>query len=182
MNEIPNKIAWKISVPIFHNYIILKQLALALGIPFGLLALFLLVIKAYNGFLLMAILFLATYVFIRIVWGGNYHVGFELNANGMHTYTMKQQAKQNRIINGATVLLGFISGKPTVAGAGFLAQSKQDITIPWRNIKKVTYLPKKHTVMIKSGFTETIAIFCTKENYADVEVYIRSRMQEQEFK
>ena len=36
--------------------------------------------------------------------------------------------------------------------------------------------------MIKSGFTETIAIFCTKENYADVEVYIRSRMQEQEFK
>jgi len=75
-----------------------------------------------------------------------------------------------------TITAGFLSGNFSAAGAGFLAQSKQDVFIRWRNIKKVKYLPASNTVMLRGGLTENIAVFCTPENYADVETYIRSSL------
>ncbi|NEW81541.1 MAG: hypothetical protein GZ094_04145 [Mariniphaga sp.] len=173
------KIAWTIRVPILRNAVILKQLAIAIGIPFGLLLIFLLIIKAYYGVGLIALLFLLTYLFINIVWGGKYDVGFELDKTGIRSFTLENQAKKNSILNAITVVAGLLSGKPAVAGAGFLAQSRQDIMMRWRNIKKVSCYPQKHTVIIRGGLTESIAVFCTKDNYHDVDAYIRSRLRGQ---
>ena len=78
MSEIPENIAWSIRVPIFRNPIIMKQLGFAIGIPFGLLILILIIAKAFYAIALIAVLFLFTYLFILAVWGGNYDVGFEL--------------------------------------------------------------------------------------------------------
>jgi len=129
--------------------------------------------------MLVAVLFLLTFLFIQLVWGGKYNVGFELNSNGIRNYTLEDQAKKNRIINSLAVVLGLLSGKPAVAGAGMLANSRQDVLLKWKNIKKVKYLPNKHIVMIKGGFTENIAVFCTKDNYSVVEAFIRSKLEKQ---
>jgi hypothetical protein len=48
MNTVENdteKIEWSIDVPIFKNLVILKQLGIAIGIPFGLLLIFFFVIS-----------------------------------------------------------------------------------------------------------------------------------------
>jgi len=173
-NETVGQLEWTISVPILRNSVILKQLGIAIGIPFGILLLFLLSVQAFYGVALIAILFLLTYLFIRIVWGGNYEVGFELDKTGIRNYTMKKQARKNRIINTLAVVLGLFSGKPAVAGAGILAQSRQEVSMKWKNIKKVKYLPQKQAVILKGGFTENIAVFCTPMNYAEVEAFIKS--------
>lgn len=178
MPEILDKIEWEISIPIFRNSIVLKQLGLAIGIPFGMLAVFLLIIKAYYGLILIAILLLATFLFIRVVWGGNYCVAYNLNNEGIHTFTMRSQAKRNQILNAITVVLGFFNNKPAVVGAGFLAQSRQDIMIRWRNIKKVSYYPHKHTIMIRGTHIENIAVFCNEDNYNDVINYIDFKCRE----
>ncbi len=167
-------IEWTIRVPILRNSIIIKQLGLAIGIPFGLLIVFLLCVKAFYGVGLILVLFLLTYIFIRIVWGGKYDAGFELNRSGIRNYTQDRQANKNRIINAITIVTGFLAGKPAVAGAGMLAQSRQDVMIRWKNIKKVNFYPAKNTIMVKGGFTENIAVFCTPENYPEVEAFIRS--------
>src|SRR5665647_442569 len=177
-NETVGQLEWTISVPILRNSIILKQLGIAIGIPFGILLLFLLSVQAFYGVGLIAILFLLTYLFIRIVWGGNYEVGFELDKTGIRNYTMKKQARKNRIINTLAVVLGLFSGKPAVAGAGILAQSRQEVSMKWKNIKKVKYLPQKQAVLLKGGFTENIAVFCTQMNYAEVEAFIKSVLRE----
>jgi hypothetical protein len=39
MGVMMEKIQWQISVPIFRNTVILRQLGIAIGIPFGLIAL-----------------------------------------------------------------------------------------------------------------------------------------------
>ena len=171
-----DKIEWTISVPILRNSIILKQLGIAIGIPFGILIIFLIIWKAIYAIILIAALFLLTYLFIRILWGGNYNIGFVLDKTGLRSYTQAKQAKQNLIVNTLTVLLGFLSGKPGIAGAGILAHSKQDVFIRWRNIKKVKYLPGKNCVMLRGGPTENIAVFCTHENYTYVEAFIRSSL------
>jgi len=176
MNQVADKLEWTLSVPILRNSIILKQLGIAIGIPFGILIIFLIFWKATYALILISALFLLTYLFIRIIWGGNYNVGFELDKTGIRNYTLAKQAKQNRVVNLLTIIAGFFSGNLSAAGAGFLAQSKQDVFIRWRNIKKVKYLPASSTIMLRGGLTENIAVFCTPENYADVETYIRSSL------
>lgn len=176
------RIEWSINVPIFRNTTILKQLGIAIGIPFGILILFLLLAtKGSKDILyalgLIAALFLFTYLLIRILWGGRYEVSFILDSKGIRCYTQKGQASKNRVLNALTVILGVLSGKPAAAGAGILAQSRQDILIKWHNIRKVRYHPKGLVITVRSGFAEQIAVFCTMENYEEVEAFIISKMQ-----
>ena len=180
MTKITENIAWSIRVPIFRNPIILKQLGIAIGVPFGLLILFLIIVKAIYALVIIATLFLLTYLFIFVVWGGKYDVGFELNKVGIHNFTLKSQAKKNLITNTATVLLGLLSGKPSVSGAGVLAQSRQNILIKWSSIRKVRFLPEKNMVMIRAGFAENIALFCTSENYTAVGYLIRTKLKDKD--
>lgn len=179
MNKAVDKIEWTISVPIFRNPIILKQLGIAIGIPFGVLILFLIISKAIYALVLIAVFFLLTYLFILVVWGGKYDVGFELDKTGIRNYTLKNQAKKNRIINTVAVVFGLSSGKPALAGAGMLAQSRQDVLIKWISIKKVKFYPQRQTVMIRAGFAENIAVFCTPANYSEVASFIQNRLKEE---
>ena len=174
-----DKIEWKIQVPIFSNSTILKQLGIAIGIPFGLLLIFLLYIKAFFGVVLIALLFLLTFLFIFLIWGGKYEVGFELNKKGIRSFTLEKQAKTNRILNTITIVAGFFARKPTIAGAGILAQSRQNTTIKWKNIKKIKPIPEKKTIMINGGFLENIAVFCTTENYNEVNLFIQSHFRDE---
>ena len=172
-----DKIVWEIRVPMLRNSVILKQLGIAIGIPFGLLIIFLLIIKAFYGVVLIALLFLLTYLFIIIFWKGKYDVGFKLDKTGIRSFTLPNQAKKNRILNAITVIAGLLSGKPAVAGAGLLAQSQQNVLIKWKRIKKVKYLPRKQVIMIKAGFAENLALFCKIDNYDEVEKFVRLRFR-----
>lgn len=178
MNKTAVNIEWTIRVSIFRNPIIIKQLAIAIGIPFGLLIIFLFFIKAYYALVIIALLLLFTYLFILLVWGGKYDVGFKLNNKGIHNYTLKKQAKKNLITNTITVILGLFTGSPTVAGAGMLAQSRQHVLIKWSNIRKVKFSPKSHTILIKGNIAENMALFCTPENYNEVVHHIQVILKE----
>jgi hypothetical protein len=175
---------WEIDVPIFRGRIILSQLALAIGLPFGLLGIILIIstggkiLNIYGLYAagLVGTLFLLTYIFIMIVYKGKYAAGFVIDDKGIICYTQKRQAKYNRIINGLTVVLGLLSGKPAAAGAGLLAQSRQSVLIKWKNIQKVKLYPKTKTIMVSGGFTEKIAVYCTAENYSEVESLIKSKV------
>ena len=168
---------WATSVPIFRHPVIVRQLCLAIGIPFGVLVVVLcLLADDWHSLVyplgLIATLFFLTWVFIMLVWKGRYEVECCLNSSGVRCRTQREQARKNRIINGLTVVLGLLSGKPGVAGAGMLAQSRQDQTIRWKRIRKVQRYPRIHTIVVHGGFAEHLALFCTEENYQDVEALV----------
>lgn len=101
----PIKFCWEIDVPIFKNNVILKDLGIALGIPFGLL-----------------------------------------------------------------------SGRPSTAGAGILAQSRQSVLVKWKSIRKVKIYPSSKSIVIKGGFAEKIALFCSDDNFEYVKYIILSKV------
>jgi hypothetical protein len=182
-NSSTEKYEWTASVPIFQNSTILGQLAIAIGIPFGLLFIFLFIVSfgenriyAFYALGVIAALFILTYLLILVLYGGKYDVGFVIDSQGILCYTQSHQAKTNRIVNGLTVVLGLLSSKPAAAGAGMLAGTKQSIFLKWNNIKKVKYSPKQHVIMLRSSLTESIALFCTEENYHTVEEIIKGKM------
>lgn len=114
------KIHWQISVPIFKNTVIMKQLGLAIGIPFGLVALVIgfasgkSVYVLYGLGLIGALLFF-TWLFIMAVYRGSYETEFVLDDKGALCRTQAKQANKNRIVNALTVVLGLLSGKPAAA-------------------------------------------------------------------
>jgi hypothetical protein len=176
------RVEWSIQVPVFRNPIILRQLALAVGIPFGLIFVIMLASGASIADLrypaiLIGLLFFLTWLFLRIVWGGKYDAEFVVDNKGVRCRTAARQAKQNRIINGLTVVLGLLSGKPAAAGAGILAQSRQDVLVKWGSIKRIKELPRSHTIMVYGGFAQNIAVFCTPENYQQIREHIASKVR-----
>lgn len=182
MSGAHERIEWCIHVPIFRNTVILKQLGLAVGIPFGLLIIILVVVSGKSVYtlyalgLLIALLFL-TWLFIMAVYGGKYEAEFELDEKGVLCRTQAKQAKKDKVVNALTVFLGLLSGKPGVAGAGILAQSRQQVSIQWSRVRSVKYKPRQKTILLRGGFSENIALFCTQENYPEVEQLIMSKTQ-----
>lgn len=177
-----NTISWQNSVPIFKNSVILKQLSFAIGIPFGLVALIIgltsgkSIYTVYAFGLLGALLFF-TWIFILLVYRGRYEAEFVLDENGVLCRTQAKQQKINRTVNALTVVLGLLSGKPGVAGAGMLAQSKQEAYLQWKSITKVKCDSRRQVIFLWSGRMEQIALFCTPDNYAEVEQFVLEKTQ-----
>lgn len=172
------KIQWQISVPIFRNTVILKQLGLAIGIPFGLVALVIVLVSGRSLDTLYALGFIAallilTWLFVMAAYRGKYEAEFVLDKKGALCRTQARQARKNRIINIFAVIFGLLSGRPAAAGAGILAQSRQEVSLRWNRVTRVKYKPKSHTILLQGGWTENIALFCADENYEQVEVFVR---------
>ncbi len=168
------KIQWQICVPIFRNTVILKQLGITIGIPFGLVALVIGISSGKSVYSLYALgliglLIFLTWLFIMAVYRGKYEAEFVLDDKGVLCRTQAKQAKKNRIVNTMIVALGLLSDKPTAAGAGMLAQSRQEVFLRWKRITKVKYKPKSNTILLRGGWTENIALFCAAENYSQIE-------------
>lgn len=173
MRDLSAPIRWQISVPIFGNPLIFKQLGLAVGIPFGLLAVVLAVAAGQSVYGLYALGLVAallglTWLFVTVFYKGVYDAEFLLDNRGALCRTQARQAKKNRALNALTVILGLFSRNPTAAGAGMLAQSRQEVFVRWGSVKKVKYIPKSRTILLKAGMGESVALFCTQENYPQV--------------
>lgn len=180
MAVINGKTEWKISVPIFRDPVIVKQLGIAVGIPFGLVALVIGLASGRSvytlyGLGLIGVLLLFTWLFIMAVYRGKYEVEFILDDKGARCRTQEKQAKKNRIVNALTVLLGLLSGKPAAMGAGIVAQSRQEVFLKWSRVRKVKYKPRSRTILLRGGWTEQIALFCTRDNYCDIERAVQYR-------
>jgi hypothetical protein len=178
MGDIQEAVCWEVNVPIFKNTVILKQLGLAVGIPFGLVALVIVLVSGRSRDTLYALGFIAallilTWLFVMAAYRGKYEVEFVLDGKGVLCRTQAKQARKNRIVNTLTVMLSLISGKTAAAGAGMLAQSRQEVSLRWNRITKVKYKPKSRTILLRGGWTEQIALFCTGENYEQVESFVR---------
>lgn len=175
-------IQWRISVPIFRNKVILKQLGLACGLPFGTVAIILVLTSGRSRDTLYALglivaLLVLSWAFVMVVYGGKYEVEFILDGKGVLCRTQDKQAKKNKIVNTLTVVFGLLSGKPAVAGAGILAGARQSTYLRWDRITKASYQPVRRTILLRGGWTENIGIFCTKDNYSLVEKFISSKLK-----
>jgi hypothetical protein len=181
--KVIDRLQWEFYVPIFRNRYILKGLALAVGLPFGIvIALIIITAKgdifgtdAKYALGLIVLLFLLTFLLIMIIYGGKYAPGFIVDETGITNYTQARQVKRNRVINGLLIALGAISGNPTAVGTGMTAQSRQVVRLRWKSVQKVKYDLQRHTILVRGGFSEKIAVFCTPENYAQVAAFVRHK-------
>ena len=167
-----DELRWEMRVPIFKNSLILKQMGVAIGIPFGTLILFLFIIKAWYALVLIGLTILLTLLIILLLFHGTYDVRYVINRQGVSCHTQNKQKKLVRRLAFITFFLGLLKTNPTSAGVALLSASGTDIHIAWNRIGKVKYMEQTKTIRLYGGYGESITLFCTKENYIDVKRHI----------
>ena len=177
LKNIPGTISWSIAIPLFRG-VVFRQLGLAIGIPFGILIIILLIIarsdpNAFYGLGLIIALLFFTWLFLMVVYRGKYDAEFILDEKGALYQTEVKQAKKNRIVNSLAVLLGLFTGKPVAIGAGMLAGSRQKVFLRWDCLTE-SVQTKSYTILLRAGLTNNIGLLC-QDNYYPVEQFVRHK-------
>lgn len=173
------EISWEASIHLYRDKTILKQLGIAVGIPFGIVIIFLLWAASgsddptrFYGIYMIGLLFVVTIIFLSVVYQNRMHVRYILTQKHITMMMSAKQAKKNKRVNNATMLAGLVTMNPTAMGAGMLASSRQQQTMKLINIQSMKLDDRKHRILIKDSFYEFI-VQCTAQNYQDVKNFIQ---------
>lgn len=159
---------WSICIPLLKNRVIRNQLSLAIGIPFGILCIVLLVVQAYSGLAMVGVALVLGFLLVLLIFRGTYDVEFTLDDKGITCETQSRQKKRVRRMATATTVMGVFAGNPTTVAAGLMAGARTKERLLWKRIRKVKYLDRQRAIMLSAGFGESIAVFCTEKNYKQV--------------
>lgn len=190
-----HKLEWEITVPLLANKHILKQLFWIFQIAVGFVLILLFLIQALDPytkitldfvkflgqlyFILLAILSVCLVLGYLIIMGARYDFIFTLDSNGVMERPGRKQGRKNLITNTMLIIAGLFSRNPGLAGAGMIAQSRQENYISWQDINKMEVDPRSRTIILKRNRRPLMMVFCTKENFEEVKDRIKSYFEGQ---
>jgi hypothetical protein len=161
-------ISWHSEVSIFNDNTILKQLGIAIGIPFGVLLIFLVAIQAWYGVLLVAATLFLGFIFVLLVYGGKYSVDYVVDDRGIRMESDEDHKNKAKTIGILTFLAGIFSKSPTVSGAGLLSTFNDDKSMAWEEIKDIQYNNSKNLIVVKGSPGDKLYLFCPPELYGTI--------------
>ena len=129
-------IHYSIRINPFNQKIIIIQLLMAIGIPFGLLIVFLIIVNAWEALLFIGLFILLSILLVYLLYG-NYSLSYTINKDGILCEPDSKQYRKNKLLNNLTLFMGLFSKNVTVSGIGMLAKSNQRQFYIWKSIKKI---------------------------------------------
>lgn len=177
-------LTWERRVPLINSPVILRQLGAVWLISFLLLSLLLSGIFALEGdwsgipptLTVLALvhggLFLGSLAVMLLYFGNRIAMAFSLDKRGAHAAILEKRARR---ANQLATLMGLATGNLAVAGAGMLANSGARSFIPWKQVKRLSFDERHHTIHLCNEWRTLSALFCTPENYAAAKVLVKSR-------
>ena len=181
--EESTKLEWERQIPLFSNYVVLKQLSVAILISAFLVMMLLIVLDpemifdAFMVFLLLVgILGVLAVIAMALIQGatrGGLKAGFTLNDSGMHYEAKKHSKSLNRL----TAIGGVLAGSPALLGGSMINISRESEFMSWDEVKKITaYDSQKTIVAYRKSLISPMGLFCTDENYDTAKEYIKKHL------
>lgn len=178
-------VIWEVDIPLATNPRLLKTLALVAGLAALICSLFMSVILGAQGdweeipplvgiFALVGVgLFVAFVLIALIVFGNRLRTRYRLDAQGIRQETID---RTSRFLNRLTVLAGAASGQPGTTGAGLSALSRESERLDWRGGFTLQAQPRAHRLIFRNAWRPIMEVYCTPENFAQVESLARDFM------
>lgn len=158
------KYRWVYEVPMLKNPTILFDVYKMLGISFGIVWLFnVLLISCEDGlnlrnlwsftsgFLILMLVFLVigylAYFIVAWYYGWKYIVLFTLDEKEVVHQMMPRQIEKAKVLGALTALIGSVAGKPGVMGTGVLAASRSTSTSVLAKVARL--VPRRRLHLIK---------------------------------
>ena len=159
------KYRWVYEVPMLKNPSILIDVYKVLGISFGIVWLFnVLIISCEDGlslgnlwgitsgFLILMGVFLVigyvAYVIVAWTYGWKYVVLFTLDEREVKHEQMPRQVKKAQVLGALTALVGVAAGKPGVVGSGLLAASRTSTTSTLADVARLKPCRRHHLIKV----------------------------------
>ena len=137
-----------------------------LGIAFGVVALFILIVDLFQGVIqstsdffpamkvililvpVFFVLSVVSYLILAWTFGWKYIVLFEMTEGYVKHIPTPKQFEKAQAINWLTVMVGALAHKPTVMGAGMLAGAKSSSTSVFKNVEFIRVRRKRNTIHV----------------------------------
>jgi len=175
------KYRWVYEVPMLKNPSILFDVYWVLGISFGLVWLFnVLLIGCEDGFsleslwgftsgflilmLVFAVIGYVAYVIVAWTYGWKYVVLFTLDEKEVEHQQMPHQMKKAKVLGALTALVGAAAGKPGVVGSGILASSRSTSTSVLANVKRIKARRRQNLIKVNQLLNKN-RIFVPDEDF-----------------
>jgi hypothetical protein len=172
---------WTARVSLVRSGVVLRQLALALGLPIIMLALFMLILEwppdprsvgvaLWVAGIVAGIFLVLLAIVLGLVYRGGYEYRYVIDSRGIRATTHGRTAATNRIVN----LLLLFSGSPSAAGAGILAAGRQSEFVAWSRVSGVEADAGQRTIALLQGGRPVMLVACDTTQYAAVLEYVRA--------
>ena len=159
------KYRWVYEVPMLKNPSILFDVYWVLGISFGLVWLFNVLLIGCEGdlsleslwdfssvFLILMLVFAVigyvAYVIVAWTYGWKYVVLFTLDEKEVIHQQMPRQMKKAKVLGALTALVGVAAGRPGVVGSGILAASRSTSTSVLENVKRIKPCRRQNLIKV----------------------------------
>ena len=169
-------LTWNARIRVLFNPSVWGGLLAAVGIPSVFLSLLMFsVSRQADSLLFGVVIFTGVMVMFVVITAvidlfGGFRVVFALTTNGVRSVS----GKGAKAAASTAFWAGLLLGKASVAGTGLLAESEQDVFIPYSEVTKVKVRPGRRYILVKGGFLQKpIGLYCTPENFAQAEAFIR---------
>jgi hypothetical protein len=178
-----NNYQWDAMILLYKDKTVLQQLLIAIGLPFGVVVLFLLWVAsqsndiyAWYGLILIGILMLLTVLLIGFVYQNRMHVCYHLNQNRIKMELSEKQKKINSWVNWTTTISGLFAKNPTVMGIGLLASANQRQMMRLVHVKAVMAYPDQFKLVLVDSYRQFL-VQCESHNYHDVTCFLHHHTQ-----
>ncbi len=183
---------WTYEMDMLRNPTILFTVWKVLGIAFGVVYLFTLLVSLLGGdlggwaglwsltrgFLLLFGVFLVlgvlAYLILAGMYGGKYIVRFEMTDEYVKHIQEPMQAKKAEKLGLLTALVGLLARRPTVAGAGVLSASRSTSTSVFKNVEFLRVRRRRHVIHVDM-LLDRNQVYAEDEDFDFVERFITER-------
>jgi hypothetical protein len=183
------ELRWEIGIPLLTNPRMLKTFALVTALAMGLVVLLLGVVLGSQGdwesvatmakiFALVGIgLYVLFLLVMGLVFGNRLRTRYTVSERGIVQETVD---KVGRAGSRLALIAGVLGRSPGTAGAGLIAMSNETVALSWGGAFAVEAVPRRHLLVFRNAWRPILELYCTPENYAQVEALVRSHMADRQ--
>ena len=185
------KYRWVYEVSMLRNPSILFDVFKVLGIAFGIVWLFVLLLTCLDGgftpegvwgissvFLILFLVFVCigfvSYLIVAWTYGWKYVVLFTMDEEKIVHQQMLRQVKKAQVLGALTLLAGAAAGNPGVAGAGLLSATRYSSTSVYVHVRSVVPRRCLHLIKMKQLLSRN-RIYVSDEDFDFVYDFLRQR-------
>ena len=183
---------WFYQMDMLKNPTILITVWKVLGIAFGAVALFILIVDLFQGVIQsvsdvlpamkVILILIPVFVVISIIaylirawpFGWKYIVLFEMTEEYVKHIPTPKQFERAQALNWLTVVVGAMSHNPTVMGAGMLAGAKSASTSIFKDVEFIRVRRKRNTIHVDQLLDKN-QVYAEDADFDFVEKFIKDR-------
>jgi len=175
------KYRWVYDVSMLKNPSILLEVFWVLGISFGIVWLFVLLLAGCDshyrlsdmwsitrGFLVLMGVFMVlgcvAYFFVAWYYGWKYSLLFIMDEQEVVHKQLPGTEGKARAIAKLTALAGAAGGKPGMAGLGILVASRTSMSCSFSSVRRIKACRRRHLIKVREGFSRNM-VFVADEDF-----------------